>query len=625
MGLGFIHLSVASVGVCGGSRRSACKGFVGYGNVNGSRGRSRLCLSGSSFGNWERPEDQVLGEDGDSAADEEEDLTRNRNERARDIIRLLKSGKNDLALEAFRKSRLKDDFLDGDLVRLVQEFCRKSSPQVAEAVLREFETETERTADISAYNALMKGYSKARMVQAIDDIIYGMLNGSNSEVKPDIISFGILIDTYAKLNKMPAAESVLRTMMSMETVQPDVHIFTSLIRGYATANRFEEVKRCFSRLHDANLKPDLVLYNVAIGAAKRARNVSAAETIFERMKEDGIHPDVFTFTAFIQLYANDREFGLAKEAFERIREHGIEPDQHAYCAMIVACNRAGEFDEAEGLFREMKVLRIPPDLAIYNTMISIRSRIGEEVESLMEEMHGSSIRSDHVTDWIIANKKRKRGTGGTFAGLEKEPSSLLEITQAMRELGKAGDVEQVLRLFRKAKQMGSDVAVYNAAVQALIVARRHTAAKHVLGDMRNQLIKFDVATFSMCMVLLARDPNTKRETPYRLLQEMDVEGVFADTAIFNTMLRIKSIRPDDVLREMQMRKLQPDNYTKRALIAVYLRKRQPIRALRTLQKTEDWDARSVNQVIHSLRQHGEKDLADKLSRYSLERGVDLDS
>uniref|UniRef100_A0A7S3EG78 Pentacotripeptide-repeat region of PRORP domain-containing protein n=1 Tax=Rhodosorus marinus TaxID=101924 RepID=A0A7S3EG78_9RHOD len=343
-----------------------------------------------------------------------------------------------------------------------------------------------------------------------------------------------------------------------------------------------------------------------------------------RMREDGIHPDVFTFTAFVQLYANDGEFGLAKEAFERIRDHGIEPDQHAYCAMIVACNRAGEFDAAEELFMEMKAVQIPPDLAIYNTMISIRSRIGQEVESLIEEMHGSGIRSDHVTDWIIANKKRK-SMGGSFAGLEEEPSSLLEITQAMRELGRAGDVEQVLRLFRKAKQMGSDVAVYNAAIQALIIARRHTAAKHVLNDMRNQLIKFDVATFSMCMVLLARDPNTERETPYRLLHEMDVEGVLADTAIFNAMLRIKSVRPGEVLREMQMRKLQPDNYTKRALIAVYLRRRQPIRALRTLQKTEDWDARSVNQVIHSLRQHGEKDLADKLVRYSLERGVDLDS
>uniref|UniRef100_A0A7S0BE77 Pentacotripeptide-repeat region of PRORP domain-containing protein n=1 Tax=Rhodosorus marinus TaxID=101924 RepID=A0A7S0BE77_9RHOD len=343
------------------------------------------------------------------------------------------------------------------------------------------------------------------------------------------------------------------------------------------------------------------------------------------MKEDGIHPDVFTFTAFIQLYANDREFGLAKESFERIREHGIEPDQHAYCAMIVACNRAGEFDTAEELFGEMKALRIPPDLAIYNTMISIRSRIGEEVESLVEEMHGAGIRSDHVTDWIIANKKRKRGMGGSYTGLGKEPSSLMEITQAMRELGRAGDVEQVLKLFRKAKQIGSDVVVYNAAVQALIVARRHKAAKHVLGVMRNQSIKFDVATFSMCMVLLARDPNTKREAPNRLLHEMDVEGVFADTAIFNAMLRVKSVRPDNVLREMQMRKLRPDNYTKRALISVYLRRRQPIRALRTLQKTEDWDARSVNQVVHSLRQQGEVDLADKLCRYSLERGVDLDS
>jgi len=282
VGLGFIHLSVASAGVCAGSRRSACTGFAEYCNVNGHRGRCRVNLSGSSFGNRERPEDQVLGEKGVPAGDVEEDETRNRNERPRDIIGLLRSGKKDLALEAFRKSTLKDEFLTGDLVRLVQEFCRRSSPQIAEAVLREFETETQRSADISAYNALMKGYSKAKMVQAIDDIIYGMLNGSYSEVKPDVISFGILIDTYVSLYKMPAAESVLRTMTSMETVQPDVRIFTSLIRGYAIDNRFEEVKRCFSRLHDANLKSDLVLYNVAICAAKRARNVGAAEAIYDR-------------------------------------------------------------------------------------------------------------------------------------------------------------------------------------------------------------------------------------------------------------------------------------------------------------------------------------------------------
>jgi pentatricopeptide repeat protein len=106
------------------------------------------------------------------------------------------------------------------------------------------------------YNALLKVMAACGEPELAEDLLREMKNGP---VKPDIVSYSIVVDAYAKARRPAEAHEIHRFM----TVPPNVVSFNSLIHAYSKSDAPESAERANSVLKemtDAAVSPDLMTY-----------------------------------------------------------------------------------------------------------------------------------------------------------------------------------------------------------------------------------------------------------------------------------------------------------------------------------------------------------------------------
>jgi len=516
----------------------------------------------------------------------------------------------------------KSQFSQREMTGLIREFAKKVSPAVAADVLELYEREVGNVADVQSYNTLLSAYSRRNDLRSVEKL-FGEMEVMTG-IQPDTFSFGILINAYAKAGKMSAAESALRTMGSYR-VAPDISIFTSLMRGYLNIGKFSEVYRCEERVRRSGVPPDSVMYNVLMDAASKEGNVERAKEFFSRMRENHVHPDVSTFTTLIHLYTEKGEYDRAATTFYQLRNYGLDPDRFAYCSLISSFARANDLELAEGAFDEMQRAQIQPDCAVYNTLLALHIRLGQGPESMLERMRADGVKEDNVTYAILANAAAIQGrTEKVLDAARKMPLSLHVLTSKMRMYAARGDVDEVLVCLREAKRLGPDAKVYNAAIHALISVRRYGSASALLEEMNRRNIQFDLATFSLAMMLIARDRQATRGDVSSLLQKMDENQVQPDAAIFNAMLRVKALKPSEVIREMRKRKVERDSHTDKALVLSFMHRGDVRRGLAALRRMESWSEGLVVRVLKHLRRLGKHAEIDNVLLDCSVRGLHMD-
>lgn len=156
------------------------------------------------------------------------------------IITLLKSGEKDKALEAYYETKPKWKYSLSELSSLVAAFGKYHSDRAAEEVVHLFEAEEGNEVDLYVYNVLLKAFALRGNIPGLEKTFDRLLSTIN--LRPNTISYGILVESYACRGKMAAAESAVRTMIN-SGAELDIHIFTSLLRGYAQKNNSDAVRR----------------------------------------------------------------------------------------------------------------------------------------------------------------------------------------------------------------------------------------------------------------------------------------------------------------------------------------------------------------------------------------------
>ena len=181
----------------------------------------------------------------------------------------------------------------------------------------------------------------------------------------------------------------------------------------------------------------------------------------------------------------------------------------------------------------------------------------------------------------------------------------------------------MLECLREAKAIGADAKVYNTAIHVLISARRLGPASALLEEMKSKGIHFDLATFSLWMIVIARNRNASRGQVFGLLAEMDRVGLVPDAAIFNAMFRVRNIRPSEVLHEMRRRRVRRDAFTDKAYVLTSLHRGNLARGLAAMRRIHDWTPRFLETVVVQLRKCNRDDLASQILSDARSRKIDF--
>jgi pentatricopeptide repeat protein len=180
---------------------------------------------------------------------------------------------------------------------------------------------------------LMKGFIRSKHIDKAMQLYETMENGS-SQVKPDMITYSVLIRAHCDNGNMGAALQILEAMLKRQTSLDDV-VFTHLLEGCCNVS-----------------------------------NVALAEKLFNDMLAANIEPSIYTMTAMVKVYGKCAQ---SEKAWELVKGMGtrfnLKPTVVIYTCLISGLLRQKKYQDAYHAFKWMKST-CAPDSQCVSTMIS---------------------------------------------------------------------------------------------------------------------------------------------------------------------------------------------------------------------------------------------------------------
>lgn len=216
-----------------------------------------------------------------------------------------------------------------------------------------------RSGDGKAPERVMQIYE--RMLDSCDD------EGDSEIVRPDVVTYGILLDMWAKSRRQDAgelAEQILRDMQS-NGLNANVVNYNNAILAYARSNRadsFDRAKDLLVELQESSLegdesvKPNTVTYTNVIQSLKRsaeANKAEAARNLFQEMSRrfsDGdadVQPNVITVNSVLTACAftrgddetRRRAVQIALTIFSEMEKLEITPNSNSFRMLLETFGR----------------------------------------------------------------------------------------------------------------------------------------------------------------------------------------------------------------------------------------------------------------------------------------------
>ena len=130
---------------------------------------------------------------------------------------------------------------------------------------------------------------------------------SSSDVRPNHVTYGILINIHCKAGQIEQALDVYREMLSDRDTVPDQHIYSSLFEGMARCGNNKYAEGLLEDMDTLNARPNIVVYNALMMTYMRAASpdLHGCREVMRRIVSDpNIRPDVRTYNTLFSAYAS---------------------------------------------------------------------------------------------------------------------------------------------------------------------------------------------------------------------------------------------------------------------------------------------------------------------------------
>ncbi|KAG0482736.1 hypothetical protein HPP92_010820 [Vanilla planifolia] len=229
------------------------------------------------------------------------------------------------------------------------------------------------------FNSLMSFETSYKEVSNIYDQM------QRSGLRPDVVSYTLLISAYGKARREDEALAVFEEMLDAG-VRPTCKAYNVLLDAFAISGMVEQAKTVFKCMRRDKVDPDLCSYATMISAYVNASDMDGAEKFFRRLKEDGFKPNAVVYGTLMKGYAKANNLERVMRVYERMRVQGVEANQAIYTTIMDVHGKNSDFGTAVVWFKEMGARGFPPDQKAKNILLSLAKTPEErnEANALME-------------------------------------------------------------------------------------------------------------------------------------------------------------------------------------------------------------------------------------------------
>ncbi|KAJ3154292.1 hypothetical protein HDU89_008359 [Geranomyces variabilis] len=287
-----------------------------------------------------------------------------------------------------------------------------------------------RTPHIKLFNSLLMAYRKAHKVDAIKSVLQHL---DKHNILPNIITYNVIIDMYAKAGLIEEALAILKRMKLDSEAEPwrahcapDIFTLNSLIEMYVKIDDMKTAVELFESMHTYQTAPEVVTFTTIMNGYRIRADVENVEKYFQLMtREHGIRPTASPYSVLIATYAASGNVARVREVYDEIIKQNIVPNRKVYRSLIWAHEIAGDPKGAAEWYWTMRKRAITPDHQAVAT--AIRSQVwyaapADEMFKSVNRIYAdaercSVVQTDVVNQLIHAHLRYGRSVTGVISSV----------------------------------------------------------------------------------------------------------------------------------------------------------------------------------------------------------------
>ncbi|XP_022770503.1 pentatricopeptide repeat-containing protein At3g61520, mitochondrial-like isoform X2 [Durio zibethinus] len=444
------------------------------------------------------------------------------------------------------------------LTQLISRLCGSGKLNQAWDVLREL-LRLRAPLETPPFNVLLTGLGKNGDAKRMSTVLAVM---RESDIQPDVVTFGILINQLCKLGKVDDAMEVLKNMGEGSgsdgvSVEADIIIFNTVINGLCKQGRQEEGLHLMERMRSMKgLEPHTVTYNCLIAGFCKVGEIERGKALFDQMNEEGVSPNVITLNTLVDGMCRHGRINSAVEFFIDMQGKGLKGNAVTYTTLIIAFCNVDNIIEAVDLFDQMLRSGCPPDAVVYYNLISALCKAGrmDDASNVLSKLKEAGFHPDIVCyNALLSGFCNKNKVGKAYEIIKEmeeagmNPNSVSYNT-LIAYFCKTGDFALACRVMKHMTKEGlvPTIPTYGALIHAYCLNGKIKEALKLFNDMSSiSKISPNTITYNILIESLCKNNNVK--DALSLMDDMKAKGVKPNTTTYNAMF--KGLKENNLLED----------------------------------------------------------------------------
>jgi len=244
-------------------------------------------------------------------------------------------------------------------------------------------------------NCLFHGYVKRRNKDgspAIQDtpVVAFMKEFEKNGVKPDVTTFNILVDFYARSDSPQEFLKYYKSILSA-SMKPTILTFTSIIDYYTKKYNWIKVDFWLDEMFKYGIKKDGYVYSILFRGYGGSVHSNRFNTLLKELKRDkNFTPNSHVFTEILKGFIKRGQDSKIPGLIEEIKKAGFYPNIAVITVLARYYSRKESVKDLDKLLKDVKEAKdFSPNRWFLNVMIRSYNTLGEvdKEKETMEYLH----------------------------------------------------------------------------------------------------------------------------------------------------------------------------------------------------------------------------------------------
>ncbi|KAJ3706473.1 hypothetical protein LUZ61_010178 [Rhynchospora tenuis] len=209
---------------------------------------------------------------------------------------------------------------------------------------------------VLSFNALLSAYMRSRCHRKVPDLFVRLCK--EHSIKPDAVSFGLLIKSFFLSNRSNDAFTALKHIRDQKGIVLTYQIYELLLVSLRSREKREEVNQLWDEMLAAGYnKPDCTAYNVKIWCHAFRGETERVYEVISEMEAAGFkraQPDTVTYNYLIGCLSKKDRVEDVKEVYRTMKSKKgrCSPDAATFFNVLSFLCRHGDFETGLEVFRD---------------------------------------------------------------------------------------------------------------------------------------------------------------------------------------------------------------------------------------------------------------------------------